>query len=157
MLVSYTPVATLPESGSGALRMLVQGFPVSRTLEAAAGVAARLQHNTRSAILLVRDYRLEVVAEHDLTPGDRRLLDQLGALPGTEALASFGLQHCAEVRPLVTHAAELIGALVVFDLNRSRDEKRSPAKLTKCAPLRPSRLNRNTSPKNSPIARIMTR
>ncbi|HSU56794.1 MAG TPA: EAL domain-containing protein [Candidatus Dormibacteraeota bacterium] len=129
MLVSDMPLSSSSESGSGALRMLVQGFPVSRTLEAAAGVVARLQHNTRCAILLVRDDRLEIAAEHDLTALDRRLLDQLSALPGAGALANFGLEHCAEVRPLVTHAAELIGALVVFNFNRSRDEEKLTGRL----------------------------
>ena len=125
MLISDTPVAGgIAESGSGVLHMLAQGFPIGRMLETAVVVAARVQHNARCAILLVGDDRLVVAAEHGLTSEDKGLLSQLCSTPGATSLTQFGIQHSVEVRSLVTHAAELIGALVVFGLNPSGDEEK---------------------------------
>jgi diguanylate cyclase (GGDEF)-like protein len=129
MLIAETLCGPGAAGGSGVLGMLAQGFPVSRTLQAVAAVAARIQHNARCAILVIKDDRLAIAAECGLTVADRHLLNQLCALPGTAALDTFGVQHCADVRQLVTHAAELIGALIVFGLTRSADNDKTASQL----------------------------
>jgi diguanylate cyclase (GGDEF)-like protein len=112
MLTSTSPLA---ETGSAALSMLAQGLPVHRTLEAVATVAVQLQHNTRCAILLLKDDRFTLAAGVDLRLSDRALLEQISEVSSLSELGSFGHAHCAEVKPLLTQAAELVGIIVIFD------------------------------------------
>lgn len=102
------------ERESGVVRMLAQGLPMARTLEAAAVVAARVQQNGRCAMLLVEDDSLALAAGHDLTADDRTALAGLSNEGGIAELATFGSRQRAEVRPLMTYASELVGALVLF-------------------------------------------
>ena len=124
MLITEIPFARVSDNGSCLLRMLAQGFPLGRTLEAIADAAARLQHDTSCAILLVEGDGLVIAAEQDLSAADKHLLKRLCLEPGTAALGSLSLQHCATVTPLITHTAELIGAVVVFGLCRTIGEEK---------------------------------
>jgi len=106
-------------SNSGALSMLVRGFPIGRTLGAVAAVAGHLREDTRSAVLLVHEEQLSIAAECELLPGDRDALNRLCAEGGTAELSDFGLKFDAEVKLLITQSAELVGAVVVFGLKGS--------------------------------------
>lgn len=114
---------------SGALGLLVHGFPMSRTLDAAAAVAAGLQPQTGAAILLVQDGRLVLAAEYHLNTADMGRIENLCLAGGTDSLAEFRHQHAVEVRPFITHAAELVGVLLVFGLSAAVDPGRIAAQL----------------------------
>jgi diguanylate cyclase (GGDEF)-like protein len=98
-----------------ALRMLTQGEPISRTLESVAKVAAHIHFNSRCAVMLPEDDGYVLAAEVDLRPADHTLLTEIAALSNLSDVIEFGHRHCAEVRPLLTQAAELVGMIVVFD------------------------------------------
>lgn len=98
-----------------ALAVLAKGLPIRRTLEAVARMAAHLQVNSRCAILLPADDRYVLAAEVDLRPADRAVLKEMAMISSLETLCNFGHEHCAEVRPLLTLAAELVGVIIVFD------------------------------------------
>jgi diguanylate cyclase (GGDEF)-like protein len=116
-MTSDSPFAATADSGAAALSMLAKGAPIYRTLEAVAAVAARLQAGSRSAVLLLNEGRLGVEAEVDLLPSDRVLLDRLAEESGVAGLISLGRANNAEVRPLLTQTAELVGLVVVFDFS----------------------------------------
>lgn len=100
--------------------MLAQGFPVARTLEAAAVVAARTGAGGRAAILLLNNDRLEIAAEHNLTPADKLALHRLSADLG--ALETMDPGCNTQIRPLLTYSSELVGALVVFGVGGSAQQ-----------------------------------
>lgn len=115
MLTPESSLVTQEEGkGSDALRLLAYGSPVGRTLEAAAAIAASIENDIGCGILLVSDDRLVLAASHGMQHADRRLLNRLCLLPINDCLAALSLHHSSEMRPLVTAAAELIGAVVLF-------------------------------------------
>jgi diguanylate cyclase (GGDEF)-like protein len=129
MLISDMPLVSGAATGSGALSMLAQGLPIARTLAAVAAVAAHLQPGARSAVLLVKDDRLLIAAEYNLRPSDRLLLNKLCAEGGSDAFGHFALLHCVEVRSLVTQSAELVGAVIVFDLKHPEGDNKTSLQL----------------------------
>lgn len=114
---------TFGQEQTGVVGMLAQGLPMTRTLEAAAAVAARVQPHSRAAILLLNDERLEVAAEHNLTPEERRILAKLPAGNAVDALNKLAREfEDAQVKPLLTYSSELVGSLVVFGFGTGNDQ-----------------------------------
>ena len=113
MLSTEPPVPC--ETGTPALAMLARGLPIRRTLEALARVAAHLQVNSRCAVLLPTEDQYILAAEVDLRPADKTLLKEISGILSLDKLTTFAREHCAEVRPLLTQAAELVGIVIVFD------------------------------------------
>ncbi|HEX4771078.1 MAG TPA: bifunctional diguanylate cyclase/phosphodiesterase [Bryobacteraceae bacterium] len=107
-------------SNSGALSMLVRGFPIGRTLGAVAAVAAHLREEARSAVLLTDEEQLSIAAACELFPGDRDALNDLCEHGGTGELSNFAVNFGAEVKLLVTQTAELVGAVIVFGFSGSQ-------------------------------------
>ena len=115
--------------GSDALLLLAHGSPLGRTLDAAATLVTNIQENVGCAILLLTDYTLSVQATNGLQDHDEKLLSSLCQLPYDDCLASIQQQDHAEVYRLVTSSAEVIGALVVFDLVKSSRDAAIDARL----------------------------
>ena len=113
MTVKCSAEDNLPD-GSDALRLLAHGSPLGRTLEAAATVAASIQDGVGCCILLVSDDRLSLAAAHGVGDADQQLLRRLCHYSLNDCLAALQQDRQAEVRLLVTAAAELIGAVVLF-------------------------------------------
>jgi diguanylate cyclase (GGDEF)-like protein len=85
-----------------------------RTLDAVAAMAARLSPNLGCAILVVNSEELVLEAERNLGPLQRQALKELEGPFDLEALLKFGRTRSADVKPLITQAAEIIGAIVFF-------------------------------------------
>ncbi len=89
--------------------------PVPGTLLAMASrSAASLAGDIRTALLVFEGDRLVIEAQHGLTEAEVRLLETLPSGITATLLAQFGERHLARVKPLVTAAMEILGALVAF-------------------------------------------
>ena len=108
------------EVSTDAVDSAVPGLPIIRTLEAVAVMAARLGPSVRCAILMLEDDQLIVAAGHNILSEDERVLRSLRSLATAIAFAEAGREHNAIIKPLLTEAAELIGALVVFGIDQVR-------------------------------------
>jgi diguanylate cyclase (GGDEF)-like protein len=112
------PTTTDTEMDQGpAISMMAQGMPIGRTLHAIARVAGHLQEGWRSAILLPDEDRFVLAAESDLHEDDRALLTRIPG--GVSQMIEFGRANNAEVRPLLTQAAELVGVIAIFNFKSS--------------------------------------
>lgn len=107
--------------GSEALRLLAHGSPLSRTLEAAANVAASIRGSAGCGILLIDGDAFVLGASCGLQAGAQRLLSRCSHLSINDCLRLLGESQRTEVRSLVTASAELIGAVVVFDMPTTGD------------------------------------
>ncbi len=108
------------ETGSAVLSALAQGLPIRRTMEAVAAMGAGLQPGSRCAVLLLTENRFTPIAEVDLRPDDRILLQEIAETSSLAELKSFGEAHGVEVKPVLTQTAELVGIIVIFDFSSAR-------------------------------------
>jgi diguanylate cyclase (GGDEF)-like protein len=108
------------ESGSAVLSALAQGLPIRRTMEAVAAMAAALQPGSRCAVLLLTENRFTPIAEVDLRPGDRTLLEEIAETANLGELRSLGEAHGALVKPVLTQAAELVAIIIIFQFSAAR-------------------------------------
>src|SRR5947209_2674541 len=102
------------ESGPQVMVSGAHRHPIGKTLEIAAAMTSRIDPNIRCAILLLEEDQLFRVAEHNLLPQDRIILQSLHSPEEMDLLSSLIESYGANVRPLVTEAAEFIGAILFF-------------------------------------------
>jgi diguanylate cyclase (GGDEF)-like protein len=99
--------------------MVAGGEPITPTLQAIAALCAQIHGGLRFGMLLSENEHLILAADHNLSGEDRLILSRLSFQPFTSALTQLHGHASTYVRPLITPASELIGALVVFGLNQS--------------------------------------
>ena len=104
------------------LKMVAGGASIAPTLQAVAALCAQNHHHIRFGILLLEDERLTVAADHNLLGEDRLVLSKLFSQLPTSALAQLHGLPFTYVKPLITPASELIGALVAFGLHCASDK-----------------------------------
>ncbi len=121
MTCDTTASKTLNESFD-ALKMVAGGAPITCALQAVAAMSARVQRDIRCGILLLQSEQLRLVADYNLRGEDRLVLNRLSSQSPTSVFANLKSHFSAYVKPLVTPASELIGALVAFGLHQSFDE-----------------------------------
>jgi diguanylate cyclase (GGDEF)-like protein len=96
------------------LRRLDPKSTASRSLEALGVIASRLKPDLRWAILVLNNEQFVLAAEHRLTCADQERLREFASDASHSALRSFGQRYEAEVKPLLTQTAELVGAVIAF-------------------------------------------
>ncbi len=89
-------------------------LPATQTLQAIVALSAHVHCDIRCAILLLENEHLKLAADYRLLDEDRRILSRFSAQTVIAALPHLKQLSCAYVKPLVTPAAELVGALVAF-------------------------------------------
>lgn len=104
-------------SESAALKVLAQGLPIRKTLEAVCALAANLQSDCRCGILLPEKDGFAVAVDRDIRSEDRMILDRMAQTEHLDELCAQGRSHALEVRPLLTQSSELVGIAVIFGFN----------------------------------------
>jgi diguanylate cyclase (GGDEF)-like protein len=116
-----TPVSKALRHSFNVLKMVAGGAPIAPTLQAVAAMCAQAHPDMRFGILLLENEHLSLAADHNLLGEDRLVLSRLSFQSPTSALAQ--LHHfSAYVKPLITPAAEVLGALVAFGTHQPFDK-----------------------------------
>jgi diguanylate cyclase (GGDEF)-like protein len=108
----------------------VAGYlPVAQTLQTITALSSHADGNIRCAILLLENEQLQLAADYRLLDDDRRILSRFSSYTAISALSHLKQLSRAYVKPLITPAAELVGALVAFGLQWPVDEDAIDQKL----------------------------
>jgi diguanylate cyclase (GGDEF)-like protein len=121
-VTSDTPVSEALHRGFGILKMVAGGASIVPTLQAVAALCAQAHCDLRFGILLLEDERLALAADHNLLGEDRLVLRKLSSQLPSAALAQLSEHPFIYIKPLITPASELIGALAAFGLHRYSDK-----------------------------------
>ena len=116
------PVSKVLHNGFNVLKMVAGGAPIASALKAVAAIGAQTRRDMRLGILLLENERLNLAVDYNLLGEDRLVLSSLSSQPPTLALIHLKGHSCAYVKPLITPASELVGALVAFGFHQSFDE-----------------------------------
>jgi diguanylate cyclase (GGDEF)-like protein len=117
-----TPVSQALRHSFSVLRMVAGGAPVATTLQAVAAMCAQAHRNLRFGILLLENEHLSLAADYNLLGEDRLFLSRLSLQSPTSVLAQLHDHPSTYVKPLITSAAELVGALVAFGIYQPFDK-----------------------------------
>ncbi|HEX4169054.1 MAG TPA: bifunctional diguanylate cyclase/phosphodiesterase [Bryobacteraceae bacterium] len=91
--------------------------PMTRTLRAIEMMASRLHPHARCAVLFLENDRLIPAAEYSSFSKEAELFSRLPARPSAALLIELANQYNVAVKPLITTAAELIGAMFIFGVD----------------------------------------
>ncbi len=97
--------------------MLGEGLSADSVLQSALQVICNVCPEVRAAILVIQEDAFVTAARWGLTPGDCEFLAKLNYSELTSFLEPPSGEQGVYVRPLITHAAEIVGMLVILNQN----------------------------------------